>query len=191
MARQTRITLIQRLRDQQDEKSWAEFAAAYHGYIRAVLNRMGLKWQDVDDLSQEVLLKVWKALPKFEYQQGKCRFHSWIIVICRNEANRHFGRGGQEGEPSTAGEWVATTEPELEEIAEEEWRDHVSAQAWENIRPQFSEGVQQCFLLAAQGLDAAVIAARTGLAERSVRANRQRVTAALYREIVRIDNELG
>ena len=77
------MTLLQRLRNRQDEASWADFAGYYLPFIRAVLRQLGAASADLEDLSQEVLLRAWKALPEFTYQEGRCQFRTWLGQLCR------------------------------------------------------------------------------------------------------------
>ncbi len=191
MSQETRVTLLQRLRNRQDEASWADFAGYYLPFIRAVLRQLGAASADLEDLSQEVLLRAWKALPEFTYQEGRCQFRTWLGQLCRysllNSIRHDKTKSRQQPEHFTVAE---SSDPEIEAIAEQEWQTYISQLAWSNIRERFTESVQQSFLLSAEGLTSVEIAKRLKLAESSVRVNKQRLTAALCKEIVRLDNEL-
>ena len=52
----TRMTLLGRLRNQHDETAWQEFVFFYEKYIRAILKRLGVPSQELEDQSQKVLL---------------------------------------------------------------------------------------------------------------------------------------
>ena len=187
----TRVTLLQRLRLGQDEPAWEEFASLYRPYIVAILVKLRVDHHDAQDLAQEVLLRAWKALPSYEYRAGSCRFRTWLGLICRNALYndiRHRNAKSRQGLDSA--DLPAANLPEIEAIAEKEWQLHISALAWKNVRGRFAETVQQCFLLSAQGLSSAEIAARLGLADSSVRVNKQRLASALCKEIVRLDSDL-
>ena len=67
----TRQTLLQRLKNQQDDRSWEEFVFYYQRYIYAIISNMNLPHHDCEDLVQAVLLKAWKILPGFQYDPGK------------------------------------------------------------------------------------------------------------------------
>lgn len=55
----------------------------YHSRIYALLYNMTSNKEDAEDLLQEVFLKAFKALPKF---QGKSSFYTWVYRIAVNRA---------------------------------------------------------------------------------------------------------
>ncbi|WP_425609287.1 RNA polymerase sigma factor [Thalassobacterium maritimum] len=73
----TRYTLIQRVKDPKNGHAWTSFVEAYEGYIDAVLLRVGIGRDEAKDLGQEILLKLWKQLPSFDYQPNRGKFRSW------------------------------------------------------------------------------------------------------------------
>ena len=191
MADSTRITLVHRIRDQHDESSWEDFVVHYRPYIFAVLRNMGVQNAAADDLVQEVLLRTWKALPEFDYRPGGCKLRTWLGLICRNtlrsQVRKDQSRQVRESRIDAAG---LDTDPEIEVIVEKEWRLYISNLAWHNIEGSFADNVKQSFLLSAAGENSLAIAAKLGLAESSVRVNKQRVTAALCKEILRLESQL-
>ena len=62
----------------------AAFGQLVTNYQALVYNTIKLKVknsEDAMDLSQEVFIKLWKALPNW---RGECRFSTWIYRICVN-----------------------------------------------------------------------------------------------------------
>ncbi|MEN9362640.1 MAG: hypothetical protein RL095_4175 [Verrucomicrobiota bacterium] len=192
MSQSTRVTLLQRLRLQQDDASWADFCRYYQPFIRAVLMQLGSSSDEVEDLGQEVLLRSWKSLPTFEYREGQCRFRTWLGQICRHclvDARRREQAQRRRLTPDFAP--PLSSDAEIEALAEDEWQSYISDLAWSNIQERFTEAARQSFLLGTEGLTSVEIAARLGIPDSSVRVNKQRITSALYKEIVRLDNDLG
>jgi RNA polymerase sigma-70 factor (ECF subfamily) len=86
----TRQSLLLRVRDQADQDAWAEFDRLYRQLIIAVARKRGLQAEDADNLAQDVLFKVTKAMPRFEYDpKGKGRFRSWLFTITYREIVSH------------------------------------------------------------------------------------------------------
>ena len=85
-ARNTRQTLLLKIRDQYNEEAWEEFIAFYRPYVyRVVQNLEQIQVVDREDIIQEVLLIAWKKLPDFEYQTQKGRFS--LLVECDYSKN--------------------------------------------------------------------------------------------------------
>ena len=82
----TRETLLFRVKNQRDEKSWNEFVSYYKNYIYIVSRNMNLEHHDAEDILQRVLLKLWEKLPEFEYSTKKGTFRSFLCTIIRNMA---------------------------------------------------------------------------------------------------------
>ena len=96
----TRVTLIGKAKDQNDDRAWAEFTAYYRKYIYNLVRRIGLNHHDADEVVQITLVKIWNAIPEFQYKPEKGRFRSWICCIAGNAAKKRElcpGNGTQAG----------------------------------------------------------------------------------------------
>jgi RNA polymerase sigma-70 factor (ECF subfamily) len=60
-------------------------AARVYGSLR----RFGLSAAEADEVAQEVFLRAWRGLPRFE---ERARFSTWLYRIAFNEAQRHLSR---------------------------------------------------------------------------------------------------
>ncbi|MFZ4396238.1 MAG: RNA polymerase sigma factor [Kiritimatiellia bacterium] len=191
----TRITLIQRLRVQQDAHSWQEFVSHYQGYIHRLARRMGLSHHDAEETVQDVCLKAWKALPTFSYDPGKGRFRGWLWQVTANEVRGRW-RNRQREVPLVQTEEDAInrlpdpTETEAEKWAEEEWRAHVAGVAWHNVCNEFEERTRQVFEKLSKGTTPETVATELGLASSSVYVYKKRVQDRLKQEIRRLNEVL-
>ena len=146
----TRVTLIQRLRVQQDAKSWQEFVTHYEGYIHRLARHMGLSHHDAQEVVQNVCLKAWQALPTFSYDPGKGRFRGWLWQVTANEVRMLWRNRRREVPLPEGGEALADAQANPEERpeeswAEEEWRAHVLHIAWEKVSAEVEERTRQVF----------------------------------------------
>ncbi|MGD7653917.1 MAG: RNA polymerase sigma factor [Verrucomicrobiales bacterium] len=64
-----------------DYAAYDELVTRHRGRIFAMIRNMIHQEADAWDLSQEVFIKAWKALPRFE---AKARFSTWIYRIAHN-----------------------------------------------------------------------------------------------------------
>jgi RNA polymerase sigma-70 factor (ECF subfamily) len=81
---ETRTTLIRRVRDPADTDAWREFVALYQPLLRAYALKKGLAGPDADDVAQEVLARLLKALPDFELDHRRARFRTWLWKVTSN-----------------------------------------------------------------------------------------------------------
>ena len=52
----TRYTLLDRLKNDNDQKAWEDFQTYYNSFILIVLSKFKLNQSDKEDLVQEILL---------------------------------------------------------------------------------------------------------------------------------------
>ncbi len=90
-----------------EAEAFGELYAAHGLRIRAYLLRSGFSPADADDLTQEVFLRVHKALGTFDAQRG--RFSTWLSAIARNVARRRWARRAapENFDPQLAAETLA------------------------------------------------------------------------------------
>ena len=194
----TRQTLIAKIRNQHDEKSWEDFVNLYERYIFAVVLKMGVTYDECDDLVQKVLLKLWKKLPDFDYEPNKCKFRTWMNTIIRGlvidsfrKSQRHqndIKRASLQQINNNADELHL---PEIYEIAEEEWEIHIANLAWENIKGEFQGKTADCFMLLCEGKSVTEVSESLDIKQNTVHVYRNRVQQKLHKEIRRLDKELS
>jgi RNA polymerase sigma-70 factor (ECF subfamily) len=64
-----------------DSRAFESLVTRHRGKVYAMIQNMIKNEADAWDLSQEVFLKVWKALPKFE---ARAKFSTWLYRITHN-----------------------------------------------------------------------------------------------------------
>lgn len=193
----TSKTLLGKIKDQHDEKSWEDFVFYYRDYIYGIVMKMNLKHYDADDITQRVLIKLWKTLPQFEYQPEKGRFRGWLCRITGNEVKdylRRVKRSKTVSSEDTPGEMAVSMQkisiPEIEQIAETEWRHYVAKLGWQNIVGELDVKTSKCFLMFTSGVPAAEISKELGIAESSVYVYKKRAQDKLREEIMRLNGQL-
>jgi len=189
----TRHTLLAKVKDQYDQRSWEDFAYYYQRYIHMVILGLGVTPSEVDDLAQKVLLNLWEKLPEFSYRPGECKFRTWMNTVIRNITFNHFraSKRYKARLDNAASEVEDANLPDIYQIAEENWKDHISNLAWENISDKLNESNRDCFLLFSEGLTAEEVAEKMAIKLNTAYVMRKRVVEKLSREIRRLEEELS
>lgn len=81
----TSASLLIRIRDSSDKESWGVFEEIYAPIVRAYCRRRGFQNSDVEDITQEVMVKVCQSIRKFEYDPAIGKFRSWLATITANQ----------------------------------------------------------------------------------------------------------
>ena len=89
-ALQTRLSLIDRVRDPADSGAWREFATLYTPIIFGFLTKRGLSQTDAEDVTQEVFRSLAQALPGFELDKSVGTFRNWLFTVTRSKMNNHL-----------------------------------------------------------------------------------------------------
>src|SRR5438045_9395333 len=79
----TRATLIEKLKNWQDQASWQEFFDIYWRLIYCVGRKAGLTEVEAQDVVQETLMSVAKHIPTFKYDPGLGSFKAWLLQMTR------------------------------------------------------------------------------------------------------------
>lgn len=195
----TRYTLLQKLQKTEGEDCWDEFVKYYEGYIYVVIRNFNIEVEDSEELLQDVLVKIWKNLSSYSYDRDKCRFRTWLCVVIRNTVYNFLGKKSSRNSKQNVSYDQALeklnliTDAEIDKISEHEWQNYVANMAWENIKGDFSELSRKLFEESLNDEDKpnSELAEKFGVAESSVRVYKMRVRKAMYKEIVRLNNELG
>lgn len=191
----TSKTLLMLVREQGDEASWQRFSETYRPFIFALMRQQGISHEDCEELSQDVLVKVWKALGDFLYERSRCRFRTWLARISKNTAiNFHHSKSNRQNRQklhySDSELLKLSCQPAVEEAEEAEWKLFIAGKAWKNIQSHFSELHLRAYSLMLEGKSAAETAKVCDVKENTAYVYRKKVQTAMGLEIQRLNSEL-
>jgi RNA polymerase sigma-70 factor (ECF subfamily) len=182
---ETSRSLLDRLRSQPDDASWARLVDIYTPLIRSWLGTQGLASADADDLTQETLLVVVRELPAFQHSGRRGAFRNWLRTISVHRL-RDFWRA-RRSRPVQAheAELDRLEDPSSQEslIWDQEHDRFVARRLLELIEPEFSAATWIAFRR--QFVDrqkAAEIAAELGVSTNAVLIAKSRVLRRLRQE---------
>jgi RNA polymerase sigma-70 factor (ECF subfamily) len=72
-----------------DEDAFAELVVGHADRVYGALRRFGLDRDEADEVAQEVFVRAWRGLARFE---ERARFSTWLYRIAFNEAQRRLSR---------------------------------------------------------------------------------------------------
>ena len=191
---QTRLTLLQRAKNPDDHTAWDDFVGYYRDFITVVLIQMNLNENDRDDLTQEILLRIWKVLP--DYDLERARFRTWMSHIIRNKVIDHYRKikrlsDKQDMIIEESGNLSPViSEPEIESIVQKEWEVHIVKLALQRISRHFSERAIKAFSLSMDNVSSQQIGEELGIKANSVNKLKNRVKQRLIKEIDMLKLEL-
>ena len=147
----TSPTLLRRLRNPNDAEAWSEFLDRYGPKIYRWCLQHRAQVPDAEDTTQNVLLRLFKCMARFDYDPEKGKFRGWLKTITnrawidyRNECDR----AGQLSEwtDDISGESLAETlsdtfDMEILEEAESRVRLLISDRDWQILVRRMHDGV--------------------------------------------------
>ena len=203
----TRPSLLARLSSGDDSQSWQEFYRTYGGLIRFFAAKAGLTPDEAEEVVQETAIGVARGLPDFIYDPKVCRFKTWLLNLTRwriqDQLRRRRPGGPQTPEngrepQSSSNDDTATinriADPAIIEFGAEwdaAWDNNLLARALERLRSRIEDRQFQVFdLNVLKGWPAAEVAQTLGISVARVYLTKHRVSAALKKEIVRLEAEI-
>ncbi len=185
---ETRASLIGRLHDPASNEAWTEFAGLYRPLVIRVARGKGLQHADAEDLAQEVLAVVGRAIRSFD-PDADGSFRGWLLKITRNLCINHLTRRSPLGKQGPIGSGDSKVHRMLlQHPADEatitlfdlEHRRLQFRQAADQLQSKFSESTWMSFwLTAVEGQSIESVAERLGKSSGAVRVARCRVLARL------------
>ena len=133
----THQTLLKRLTSGKDADAWSEFNGRYGPLIRGMARRQGLQDADCDEIVQEVLSSLVRAMSTFEYDPTKGKFRGYIKTI----TVRAIVAKRRRADPviqSSKMEASAISDSGLDEAWENEWRQYHLRLAMQTVNEEFN-----------------------------------------------------
>ena len=162
-----------------DAAAFAQLYHAHSGWVYALARRMAQDETLAKDLTQEIFIRLWRKLSSF---RGDSEFTTWFrrlaINLCLNRLNDDRRRTDR----------VFTTEDvtAFETTAQARTRPYEEAMDLERAIARLPQGARNVFVLHdVEGYKHAEIAAMTGVAEGTVKAQLHRARKLLQAAITR------
>ena len=194
----TSLTLLEKVKDGRDERSWRRFFEKYQGFLLRFIKGRGVPEHDAKDILQNVLVKSFDKLQDFAYDATKGLFRNWLATMACHETVDFYRKlktdglvGVQDGDAAVNYlESVAELSPaEIELIAEEEWKAFVLNLAMERLEKNLGGEVVATFEMLRAGKSPKEIAQLLGVDDSTVYRHKSKAEKELIAVFRRIKTE--
>jgi RNA polymerase sigma-70 factor (ECF subfamily) len=192
---ETRVSLIMRVCNIHDSRSWSEFHAIYRPLIFSYLRGLNIKEHDANDLTQEVFWRLLRSLPRFTLNRQKARFRTYLWKLTYNtlvdgarrqkvrdraeaEWVRRFSEADESASRQLEEAWIAQHRRRILEVVLPKARARASATAWACFQGRLVDR-----------RPAAEIAAELGITPNAVHVYTSRVLNEVRRRCAEIEGE--
>ena len=182
----TSLSLLDALKDDPDGAAWQQMMQIYSPLIRGWARRYATAEHDIDDLVQEVLMRVMRKIPEFVRQPRPGAFRRWlrsITVNCLREswrANRIRPRATGNSDFQQVLGQLANPSSGLSKMWDEEHDRHVTERLLAMIKPEFSDKTWRAFkLFAIDNQSAREVGEQLGMSVNAVFIAKSRVLSRL------------
>lgn len=184
----TDTTLLRRLRDLGDEKSWTDFYRLYAPFLEHVLVRAGISQADAMDAIQETMAVVSTHIGDFEYDRGK-KFRSFLVTIALRFAWKAVRRNQRDPVPLGGTENLRLLHEIPQTQLDEMWYVVRMNHALERVKVEASPGQWKAFkLVVLDGMSNKETASKLGITVSNVYVRKGHVKQRLVEILKEIDD---
>lgn len=199
----TRATLIDRLKNWQDQASWQDFFDTYWKLIYGLARKFGLNEEDAQDVVQETMVSVANHMPNFKYDPKLGSFKSWLRTLIRWRISDHIRKRGPattvplQGETETGDDSPAMKElPDknsqtIDQLYEQEWQKNLLDAAISKVKRKIDPQKYQVFdFYVNKEWPPEKVAAAFNISVDQVYLSKHRITEMIKSEAKRLENEM-
>jgi RNA polymerase sigma-70 factor, ECF subfamily len=180
----TPATLLERLRQEPDEKSWSRLVQLYTPLLFFWARRSGETEHDAADLVQDVFVALVQALPTFAYDPSSGKFRNWLRTLLLNKLRDRHRRDARRSEANARHVREGELPDGAEAFWEAEYQKELARRALQLMQEDFAPNTwKACWETVVQGRPADEVARELGISENAVYIARCRVLRRLRQEL--------
>lgn len=178
----TSLTLLEQLKQENNDPAWQRFNAIYGSLILAWLKRRGVPDEMAADVRQNVMLKVLQEIRQFDHNHQAGAFRAWLRLIMMHRLRTEQRRNNRFGTAAPDWSLLADESSEVSQQWNAEHNRHVIDRLLEIVSAEFQEHTLTAFRrVVLQNENAETVAADLRMSVNAVRIAQSRVLAALRR----------
>jgi len=195
----TRHSLLERLKDWDDQTSWQKFFTTYWKLIYSVGIKGELTDAEAQEVVQETVISVARKIEGFVYDPAVCSFKTWMLRLTRwriinqlKKRARHLKNATRLPDDSDGTDLIEQIpDPaslNLDAVWDEEWNRNLCAVAIERVKQQVSPEQFQIFdLYAIEQWPVQKVARILGVSATSVYLAKHRISRLLRKEVKKLE----
>jgi RNA polymerase sigma factor (sigma-70 family) len=197
----TRKSLIARLDNWEDQRTWDEFYQTYWRLIYSVAIKAGLRPDEAFDCVQETILSIAKQSKRKLYDPAQGSFKTWLMNMTRWRINDQF-RKRKKDTAMVGGQWEDDRKTAIIDRIEDpkgdllsrlwdvEWKKNVADAALARVKAQVSPKQYQIFdYYVIKQWDAKKVQDHLNVSMAQVYLAKHRVGAVLKRELAKLEED--
>ncbi len=145
--RETRASLLLRIRNRRDSVAWGQFDAIYRPLLHRFALARGLDDSEAEDVVQHCMMALTRHIDGFDYDPSKGRFKGWLCTLAMNRIRNLHSRRREQPAASQDLKRDQQREDSPEEQFEQVWLDehlrHCLEQVKEEVEPTTYAAFQQ------------------------------------------------
>lgn len=193
----TRKSLLNRLKNLEDQESWLVFFETYWRLIHRTAIRAGLSETEAEEVVQETVIVMSKSLPKFNYDPAKGSFKNYLLkttnwrIIAQLRKRMPMGELSSPAAGDTGADdierFAVSVEPALEAIWDKEWEQNLLRAALQRVKRKTNAKLYQAFdLYVIQNWPATKVAKDLRMTRARVYIAKHLISKAIEREIIQL-----
>jgi RNA polymerase sigma-70 factor (ECF subfamily) len=192
---ETRASLLIRVRDPADQAAWHEFVEIYRPLILRLARRKGMQEADADDVAQQVLVAVAKAVEQRQHDPRRAKFRTWLNRVAQNAILNALTRGkpdrgsGDSALQAVLNQHATCTGPDSD-LLRLEHRREVFRWAARQVRREFHQATWEAFWrTAVEGRPVEVVAGELTKNPGAIYTARSRVMRRIQDKVAEYERE--
>lgn len=190
----TRASLLERIKDWGDERSWRDFYDTYWRLIRNVALKAGLSDAEAQEVLQETVIAVANEIKDFHYDPARGSFKAWLMNQTRwRIAGQHRIRRKNQRFNNASAETLLEQVPDpvgpevSQDLWDREWHENALAVAKERVKERVEPRTFQIYdLYASKEWPVARVAQSLGVSRAQVYVAKSRVGRQIKAELKRL-----
>ena len=193
---ETRASLLIRVRNPSDQAAWYEFVEIYRPVIVRLARQKGMQEADAEDIAQEVLASIAKAVEQREHDPKRARFRTWLHRVAHNAILNALTRGKPDRSSGNSALQAVLMQHESpdgpdSDLLRLEHRREVFRWATRQVRKEFQQATWDAFwLTAVEGHSVEAVAKTLAKNPGAIYAARSRIMRRIQEKVTEYEQEI-